>query len=361
MNRRRFLKIAGFAVLSIAGAKAEAERTRIMDMSDKLEPVPARLPRWRGFNLLEKFTDARNAPFRESDFEWMAEWGFDFARLPLSYRCWADADDWLKLKEDVLQEIDQAVEFGSKYGIHININFHRGPGYCVNPPKEPLDLWTNEDALEACAFHWAHFAQRYKGIPNSQVSFDLLNEPSNIPEETYVRVVKRLVEAIRQEDSERLIIADGLRWGRKPVFGLVDLGIGQSTRGYDPMRISHYKASWVNGGEWSEPSWPLKDGDEVMDKAWLRKHNIEPWKKLESKGVGIHVGEWGAFRYTPHEVVLSWMRDFLSLWKEAGWGWAMWNFRGTFGILDSQREDVEYESFRGHKLDRKMLELIQAN
>ena len=173
--------------------------------------------------------------------------------------------------------------------------------------------------------------------------------------------VEGVVEAIRQEDSERLIIADGLRWGRKPVFGLVDLGIGQSTRGYDPMRISHYKASWVNGGEWSEPSWPLKDGDEVMDKAWLRKHNIEPWKKLESKGVGIHVGEWGAFRYTPHEVVLSWMRDFLSLWKEAGWGWAMWNFRGTFGILDSQREDVEYESFRGHKLDRKMLELIQAN
>jgi endoglucanase len=52
------------------------------------------------------------------------------------------------------------------------------------------------------------------------------------------------------------------------------------------------------------------------------------------------------------------MGDLLSLWKEAGWGYAMWNFRGSFGILDSGREDVEYEDFRGHKLDRKMLNLM---
>lgn len=39
-------------------------------------------------------------------------------------------------------------------------------------------------------------------------------------------------------------------------------------------------------------------------------------------------------------------------------GWAMWNLRGAIGILDSGRSDVEYEDFRGHKLDRKMLDLL---
>ena len=29
-----------------------------------------------------------------------------------------------------------------------------------------------------------------------------------------------------------------------------------------------------------------------------------------------------------------------------------------FGFLDSGREDVKYEDFKGHKLDRKMLELL---
>src|SRR6185436_12294998 len=112
--------------------------------------------------------------------------------------------DWLKLREGELKHIDQAVEFGRKHGVHVNLNFHRAPGYCVNPPKEPLDLWSDEKALDACAFHWAQFAKRYKGVPNSQVSFDLLNEPSDIAEATYGRVVKRLVEAIRAEDPQRL-------------------------------------------------------------------------------------------------------------------------------------------------------------
>ena len=225
------------------------------------------------------------------------------------------------------------------------------------------DLWTDDKALEACAFHWAKLGRRYEGIANDLLSFDLLNEPANITEGTYVRVVKRLVQAIRAEDPQRLIIADGRKWGREPVHGLVELKIAQSTRGYDPMRISHWKANWVNGSDkWPEPTWPLKENEKsVWDKDRLRRERIEPWKKLEQQGVGVHVGEWGAFNKTPHKVALAWMRDQLELWKEAGWGWALWNLRGSFGILDSGRDDVQYEDFRGHKLDREILKLLQAH
>ena len=72
------------------------------------------------------------------------------------------------------------------------------------------------------------------------------------------------------------------------------------------------------------------------------------------------MGEWGVFNRTPHAVTLAFMRDYLDLWREAGWGWALWNLRGGFGVLDSQREDVKYEDFRGHKLDREMLEVLRA-
>jgi endoglucanase len=54
------------------------------------------------------------------------------------------------------------------------------------------------------------------------------------------------------------------------------------------------------------------------------------------------------------------MRDSLELWQEAGWGWALWNLRGSFGFLDSERRDLDYENFRGHKLDRSMLELLRS-
>jgi aryl-phospho-beta-D-glucosidase BglC (GH1 family) len=50
-----------------------------------------RIPRWRGFNLQGRFAmldrphDGR--AYDEFDFATLAEWEFDFARLPLSY--WA--------------------------------------------------------------------------------------------------------------------------------------------------------------------------------------------------------------------------------------------------------------------------------
>lgn len=351
MRRRDFLKTA--ALGAVAGWTH--------DLACAAAPLHRKLPRWRGFNLQEKFNVARNRPFLESDFEWMAAWGFDFARLPMDYRCWTDRDNPYQLNEKVLREIDQAVEFGRKHGVHVDLNLHRAPGYTVARPPEKLNLWADEEAQKQFDFQWSQFARRYRGIPSSQLSFDLVNEPARIDSATYAKVARRVVAAIREVDPDRLVISDGLQWGRDPVFELVDLGVAQSTRGYDPMPISHYQASWVGGQRWPEPTWPLKQGDRTLDRQWLRRDRIVPWKNLESKGVGVHVGEWGAYNKTPHEVVLRWMRDYLTLWKEAGWGWALWNFRGSFGILDSGRSDVAYDSFRGLQLDRRMLELLQQS
>jgi endoglucanase len=364
MNRRDFVKslVAASAAAATVGGFLLIGNTA----ESTAAPTWRSLPRWRGFNLLEKFTKRRegNPPFQEWDFATMEEWGFDFARLPMSYHCWADPDpaNWLTIREAEVKHIDEAIELGRKHKVHINLNFHRAPGYCVNPPKEPLNLWTDENALNACAFHWAYYAKRYKGIPNQRLSFDLLNEPADIPEETYAKVVRHLVEAIRAEDPERLIIADGLRWGTVPVHSLAGLRIGQSTRGYEPMQISHFRANWIGGSStWAEPTWPLHPGDpNEVNAETLRKTRIRPWKELEQKGVGVHVGEWGAFNRTPHKVALAWMKDCLELWRQAGWGWSLWNLRGGFGVLDSQRADVIYEDFKGHKLDRAMLELLKA-
>src|SRR5260370_41910104 len=142
MDRRRFLQAAGgvAAGLSVGTLTRAAEN----DIS------AAKLPRWRGFNLLEKFIaprTGRSGRFREEDFQWIADWGFDFVRLPLSYRCWTPGKDWKEISEPVLNEIDEAGEFGKQHGIHVCLNFHRAPGYCVNPPAEPFALWAATDAL----------------------------------------------------------------------------------------------------------------------------------------------------------------------------------------------------------------------
>jgi endoglucanase len=376
MQRRDFLTSAFAAAVSgpasfLAGDEPRGKNDRLNQplklspqdrlalIDDRRPPLAQRLPRWRGFNLLEKFNAGSNRPFAEDDFRWISGWGFDFVRLPMDYRCWTDPGDPYKLRENTLGEIDQAVEFGKRYGIHVSLNLHRAPGYTVAQPPEKLDLWTSEEAQKQFDFQWSHFARRYKGIPSSQLSFNLVNEPARIPVEKYAKVVRRATAAIRREEPGRLVIADGLSWGNDPVESLADLRIAQATRGYFPMPISHYQASWVHGERFPRPTWPLVENKRTIDRAVLRKERIEPWKKLESRGVGVIVGEWGAFNRTPHDVVLNWARDCLELWKEAGWGWALWNFRGGFGILDSGRDDVAYADHDGHKLDRRLLDLLQ--
>ncbi len=385
MDRRIFIKdlaiscAAGTVAANVARGAEKFLPANEGDI-DAIDDINASLiPRWRGFNLQGNFpppgqTQSRPA-FDEFDFATMAAWGFDFARLPLSYWVWGRKDDWSVINEEPLKEIDRAVELGKQYGLHININFHRIPGYCINNRElEPADLFSGakaerDKALEAAIFHWKAFAKRYKGIPNRRLSFDLINEPPKMRsyegylEERYVEIVKALVRGIREIDPHRLIVADGINIGQAPVMGIADLGLVQSTRGYLPKAVSHYTATWVPKDEFESfnlPTWPFKDDKgTVWDRARLKREDIDPYKPLVAKGVQIHVGEWGCFNKTPHAVALAWMEDSLSLWKEAGWGSSMWNLRGSFGVMDSERQDVQYEDFKGHKLDRKMLELLK--
>ena len=168
-----------------------------------------------------------------------------------------------------------------------------------------------------------------------------------------MRSSRPLAAGIREGDPNRLIFADGINIGQAPVLGIVNLGLVQSTRGYPPKAVSHYTATWVSADEFESmnlSTWPLKDDQgQTWDRARLKREYIDKYKPLTDKGVQVHVGEWGVFNKTPHAVALAWMEDSLSLW----------NLRGSFGVLDSQREDVQYEDFKGHKIDRKMLELLK--
>jgi Cellulase (glycosyl hydrolase family 5) len=188
------------------------------------EPSPTRLPRWRGFNLQEKFKPETNGRFRE-------------------------------------------------------------------------------EAQRLCAHHWAHFAERYRGVPDSRLTFNLVNEPKQVDDATYTSVVRKLVSAIRARDRDRLIIADGLDLGWTPVRGIVDLGIAQSLPAYDPWEVSHWRAPWFPGADtWPEPTWPVATADGIRDKAALLDERVGIWRRLEAEGVGIHVGEFGTYKETPHAV-----------------------------------------------------------
>lgn len=365
-------------------------------------PPSARPPRRRGFNLLEKFSPQRGyGPFREEDFAIIREWGFDFARLPLDYRNWSDPADWRRLDEAVLREIDQAVSWGREYGVHVSLNFHRAPGYSVNRSyREPFNLWTDAEALEACAWHWARFAERYADVPAEALSFDLLNEPAMmapgdkrlVTMTHYAPVIDRLVDEIRAHAPARPIWVEGGLWGSLPTPARPEADVGRSLHLYAPLTLTHWRAAFIDGAEqWPEPAWPMDPGPTAReDEAWRERgvrefygehpvpagmwddaperpwdaarleRRLRPWVDLAASGAPVHAGEFGVFHHTPHAVALAWLRDATTIFRTHGLGWALWELRGEFGVLDSGRADVRYDTWRGHRLDRAMLDVLQA-
>jgi len=314
----------------------------------------------------------------------MVDWGFDFVRLPLAYPRYVEYDrtshirpaEVCKINEQEVDRIEAFVRKAQDQGLHVSLNLHRAPGYCINAGfYEPYDLWKSKEAQEAFVFHWAMWAKRFESVPASKISFDLLNEPalrsdmndqhatkSPIPGDLYRTVAKGAVEAIRAANPGHLVIADGNRVGNLVTPELKDLNIAQSCRGYFPGYISHYKAPWANKDpeRCPTPVWPGTMNGEPFGKARLETY-YQPWVELAKAGVGVHCGECGCWNKTPHEVFLAWFEDVLDILTASDIGYALWNFRGDFGILDSRREDVDYQDWRGHKLDGKLLELLKRH
>lgn len=489
--------------------------------------------RWRGFNMMDSRWDDPDATQydREEYFIFMREFGFNFMRLPLSYRKWiSDQNDWMSIdpSADRIRRIDRAIELGRRYGVHIQICFHRAPGYTVaGGVKEPASLWSDTGAQEACAKHWAFFAERYKGVPNDFLSFNLVNEPPVLKRGVYRAFTEKMLSAIRKIDPGRFVMIDGESGrDRAPAGDMLDIpSLGHATRGYEPYAVSHWKTeayhiyspdaadslpAWprdwrapagvlsgtskphlraplVFGGiggpgrmvvrfgkvsgdvdvgvyssgrriavlelrprkdspDWKDvvyhPQWSLSQGTHcgvftvdvdpsvaevafLVDKGdWAALDSVEwicgndrvtakcynkfsspvnfrqklrgwrgsargffpvgagggwdepryrdpgkeyiyrmifrPCEAALAAGRIVMIGEMGACNRTPHVVSLAQLEDYLQLAKERGMGWALWHLSGECGVLDSGRRDVDYEDWRGHKLDRQMLLLLQT-
>ncbi len=462
----------------------------------------------KGFNLLGKFDVSwTNNGFSQNEFKLIHDLGFNFVRLPLDYRTYTKAGDWYTFLETEIVEIDNAVKWGQENNIHVCINLHRAPGYCVNsatlPVNQQLDLWTDKVAQDAFVLHWEFFTNRYKDVSPAALSFNLVNEPSNVAEDLYLPIMKRAIDTIHNTSPDRIIFIDGLNYGRDILSALKDEpNVAQSIHTYDPFGLTHYKAEWVSGSElWPVPKWPMLwisnylygpwksefksplvfegtflNGTEVIinvrqvsiestlqvkanskivmskkfvcgadtgndfsqvnktewgyqnisnkdfsftlsedvtrlsfenvsgdwmlinsislknntsltsynlsDDTWGQKQDtykidgngniktidgedllpFENYRKnlaiAKQYGIPLMMQEFGVYNKTPHHVAVGFLNDLVRFFHENNVGWALWNFNGSFGILNSDRSDCIYEIYQGNKLDREMLDAL---
>jgi len=328
------------------------------------------MPRY-GFNFLWGFSKGTKRGYTEmkspalKELDLLADMGLDFVRVPLDYRFWTTNFDYTHPDEKVISVIDQYLAACRERKLHMCLNLHRAPGYCINGLHLERDrLWRDAVAQEGFIFLWEMFSKRYRNVSNEFISFDLLNEPSETAEDRVAHegIMRRTVAAIRKIHPDREIVLDGWNGGHLAMPELADLGVIQSGRGYYPFPISHYKAKWWKGS----PGLPIpiypgtRFEGKIWNKATLREF-YQPWRDLEAKGTPVHIGEFGCYSKTPQAVALRWFADLLSLYREFGWGYSLWNFKGPFGIIDHGRPGTKYEMWHGYPVDRALLDLYLEN
>lgn len=325
-------------------------------------------PIYYGFNFQWMFSALQGqtpAPPDEKALDFLAECGFNFVRLPVDYHFWIHDFDYFHPEQGALAVLDRYLEACRSRGIHLSLSLHRAPGYCINGNELERDnLWLDPVAQEAFAFQWRLLAQRFLDVPAEALSFNLINEPPDVGQfdltrENHAAVIRRAVKAIRRVDPSRPLVIDGLDGGNLAVPELIDLAALHSTRGYQPMPITHHQATW-----WSEHAsapQPVYPGLQWRGQTWDRQGLAEfyaPWRDVEAQGVTIHVGELGCFDTIPNDLALRWFADVLAVFHQFGWGYAMWNFAGNFGLIDHRRPGARFETIHGYRVDRDLLELL---
>ena len=201
-----------------------------------------------GFNLQGMRMAGPRVGFDPRHFKWMHDWGFNFVRLPLDYRCWVKDRNSANreiIDEKGLEPLDAGIAAARANGITAMICLHRIPGeYSVRVrDPEPGNIYTDPDCLRAAVLHWTLLAKRYRDIPREVLYFNLINEPATDKGtiEQYAYVCRVLTAAIRKVDPKRFIVADGYATGSHPVPDLYGVpGVGQATRGYFPSNFTHF-------------------------------------------------------------------------------------------------------------------------
>lgn len=260
----------------------------IYDAFDRLLGAERAAAFWREF---------RDSYVTEDDIRFIKSVGFNTVRVPMHWRLFItpggdiEGDGWALL--------DRVVDWAGRAGLYVIPDLHAAPGGQTGINHDdgsgyPLIFYVARDR-DLTVKLWRAIAQRYRGNP-AILGYDLLNEPIATFHDTATLnprlepFYRRITEAIRAVDPERIVILAGGQWSTS----LAMLG---------PPFASNlaytYHAFWAS----------------------TRRDSIQRHLNFAHlHNVPLFLGETG-------ELEDEWNAGFRRLHEEHGIGWAFWSYK----------------------------------
>jgi endoglucanase len=347
---RRALLMSAAATLLPKVARAAVAQDRI-----------ARLA--RGFNLPDQAPLAPDKKPDVSTLKWLRRRGMSHVRLPVLCEALVpQLSDAARIKT-TLADVDRALDLLLDCDFAVSVDMHPGGVFGRLHHTNP------EAAFAALAEAWRALATKIARRPTGRVFAELLNEP-NTTDEIWRDQAERLAAGLRIALPETTFIVGPAPYQRVEALAawrpLGDANIVYAFHYYDPMFFTHQGLTWDASSPLSQLSgvpYPTqrddpriqllmddlrRRGDEALasaidralEKPWA-KGTIErqfsalaDWGRAHS--APIILNEFGVLRFKAARTArLAWLRDVRETAEANGFGWAHWDYREGFGLLDN--------------------------
>ena len=298
--------------------------------------------------------------FTEKDVQYLAGLGFDHIRIPV--------DEEQLWKEDGQKDAEafsllkNALDWCRNYKLDVIVDLHILRSHHFNQKLKPL--WTEPAAQERFVQCWRDLSSELKNYPVGDVAYELMNEPVADDPEDWNRLVKKLVTVIRQLEPERIIVIGSNRWQSANTFDRLhvpenDKHLILSFHMYEPFLLTHHTASWTSIKDYKGPvNYPgvivkeedLKGLPDSLKNQLLRNkltYNIDSIRHHFKKPIAVrkkynlplYCGEWGCLNTVPEAARLEWYSDMKKVLEENNIGWATWDYKGGFGIINRNKQE----------------------
>jgi endoglucanase len=314
-----------------------------------------------------RYTDA-------ADIALMAKLGFDNVRLsidPSPLEGWPHGADGLN--SEFVGRLDKAVDTMLADGLAVTIDLHPEESY-----KEKVR--TTSDGVDRFTMLWRRLAAHYATREPERIFFEIMNEPEVSDAYRWAGIQARVAAAIREVAPRNTIIATGPNYSDVQDLltqhPLADGNVIYNFHFYDPHEFTHQGAGW--GVAWwasthgipypaNEDSMQelLKEVPDAANRFALERYWLDHWDghriRLtideaaawgKANGVPLICNEFGVYReHAEQQSRMNWIRDVQTALEADGIGWAMWDYRGGFGV-------VWKEDGQPAKVDEKVVEAL---
>jgi len=320
----------------------------------------------KGINISHWLSQTRGIPpknqdwFTQKDVEKIKTLGMDFIRLPVDEEILWDTQG--KRQKEAFDWMDQAIRWCQDSDLRIIVDLHILRSHHFNQEEEP-QLYNDPEMMEHFAHLWKDLSDFLGHWSHDRVAYELLNEAVARDNAKWNKVYPYPYKAIRKREPERTIILGSNNYNQCITYP--DLEIPQdknlilSFHYYNPMFVTHYQASWTPFGPYKGPvnypgqpvpseefrhlSGVSPEENTPFDIDKMREQIALPLKRAKEQGHKLFCGEFGCINGSPSEVQKRWYRDIRQVFEENDIAWALWDYRGAFGLLTREGREVQPE------------------